>query len=93
MFVGVLTTEILIQGSASLKDKRVIVNRIRDRVRKKYNVSVAEIDYNDKWQRSLIAFAIVSSDKSFADQMMQKIFRDLDNETEFEIINYQFDYR
>ncbi|MGD9487928.1 MAG: DUF503 domain-containing protein [Calditrichaceae bacterium] len=93
MFVGVLTTEILIPGSASLKDKRVVLNRIRDRVRKKYNVSVAEIDYNDKWQRSLIAFAIVSSDKSFTDQMMQKIFRDLDNEMEFEIIKYQFDYR
>ena len=59
--VGVLTLELRIDESHSLKDKRHIVKGLKDRLRHKFNVAVAEIDYQDLWQRALIAAVTVSS--------------------------------
>lgn len=93
MVVALLTIEIHIPGSMSLKDKRIVLNSIRDRIRKKFNVSVAEIDYQDKWQRAVIAFAAVSGSRSMLEEMMQKVFRLLDSDAQFEIVNHGFEFR
>lgn len=93
MFLAVLTVEIVIPGSTSLKDKRVIIKSIRDRVRKKINVSVAEVDFQDKWQRSAMAFAVVASNKKIAEETLNKVFNNLDNDFNFEIIKHSFDFR
>ena len=71
----------------------MVLNHIRDKVRKKYNVSVAEVDFLDKWQRSLIGIALVTSRKSFAEEMLTKIFQQLDDDYNFEISQYRIEYR
>lgn len=91
--VGLLTVEIFIPTSASLKDKRVILNSIKDRLRKKYNVSVAEADYQDKWQRSLLVIAAVSESRSHIDESLNKVFQFLDADVGYEIIKYNFEIR
>lgn len=93
MIVGVLTAELFIQNSLSLKDKRMILRSIKDKTSKRFNVSVAEIDFLDKWQRSLMAFAVVSNNKSFTEEVLQKIFQMLDHDLNFELINYKFEYK
>jgi uncharacterized protein YlxP (DUF503 family) len=93
MIIGLLSIEIFIPSSTSLKDKRMVLNHIRDKVRKKYNVSVAEVDFLDKWQRSLIGIALVTSQKSFAEEMLTKIFQQLDDDYNFEISQYRIEYR
>jgi len=93
MIIGVLNLDIHIPTSASLKEKRMVMNSIKDRLRKKYNVSVAEIGFHDKWQRAELAIVSVSGDKSFVDEALNKIFQFLDTQLEFEIIKYDFDYR
>ena len=93
MIVGLLSIEILIPTSASLKEKRMVLKSVKDRIRKKFNVSVSEVGYQDKWQRSLIAFAIVTEKEKFAQETLNKIFNYLDNELGFEIINYNFEFR
>jgi uncharacterized protein YlxP (DUF503 family) len=60
--IGVLTLEIVLQNSHSLKDKRHVVKSLKDRLRGKFNVAVAEIDYQDLWQRAVVAAVTVSSD-------------------------------
>lgn len=85
--------EIHIQNSLSLKDKRMVLNHIKDRIRQKFNVSVAEIDYQDKWQRSLIGIALVTSQKGYAEEVFTKIFQFLDNDEKFEILKYSIDYK
>ncbi len=65
--IGVLTLEIRVENSHSLKDKRHVVKSLKDRLRHKFNVSVAEIDYQDLWQRALIAAVTVSSDHAHGD--------------------------
>jgi len=93
MILGVLRVELYLQGCSSLKEKRMIIKSLKDRISKKFNVSVAELDYLDKWQRALLAFAIVSNSKSHSDEVLQKIFQLIDNELQFELINHQFVYR
>ncbi len=61
MTIGLLTLEIHLPYAHSLKEKRMVIQRLKDRLRQKFNVSVAEVDHQDLWQRSLIAVASVSS--------------------------------
>ena len=71
--VGVLTLELRIDESHSLKDKRQIVKALKDRLRNKFNVAVAEIDYHDLWQRALIAAVTVSSAHLHAQSILQNV--------------------
>ena len=74
--IGVLTLEIRVENSHSLKDKRHVVKSLKDRLRHKFNVSVAEIDYQDLWQRALVAAVTVSSDHAHGERVLQSVERD-----------------
>jgi uncharacterized protein YlxP (DUF503 family) len=65
MTVGVLRVELILGDSASLKDKRRAVKSLKDRIRGAFNVSVAEVDHQDKWQRTALAVAMVGTDGPF----------------------------
>ena len=71
--IGVLTLEIVLQNSHSLKDKRHVVKSLKDRLRAKFNVAVAEIDCQDLWQRGVVAAVTVSSDRAFAEKVLQSV--------------------
>jgi uncharacterized protein YlxP (DUF503 family) len=71
--IGVLTLELRIDDSHSLKDKRHVVKSLKDRLRHKFNVSVAEIDHQDLWQRALLAAVTVSSAHSHAESVLQNV--------------------
>jgi uncharacterized protein YlxP (DUF503 family) len=74
--VGVLIFELRLEESHSLKDKRHYVKSLKDRLRSKFNVAVAEIDHQDLWQRGVIAVVTVSSDRAYAEQVLQNVERD-----------------
>ena len=74
--VGVLTLELQLSEAHSLKDKRHTVKGLKDRLRSKYNVAVAEIDYHDLWQRALISAVTVSGDHTRAEQTLQLVERE-----------------
>jgi uncharacterized protein YlxP (DUF503 family) len=74
--VGVLTLELHLEGAHSLKDKRHTVKGLKDRLRSKFNVAVAEIDHQDLWQRAVIAAVTVSSDHTHAEQVLQSVERE-----------------
>jgi hypothetical protein len=71
--IGVLTLELRLEYSHSLKDKRHVVLGLKERLRNKFNVAVAEIDYQDLWQRALIAAVTVSGDHGRAEQVLQAV--------------------
>ncbi|MGH9581829.1 MAG: DUF503 domain-containing protein [Bryobacteraceae bacterium] len=68
--IGVLTLEIHVEHSHSLKDKRHVVKSLKDRLRERFNVSVAEIDCLDSWQNSVVAAVTVSNDRVRAEQIL-----------------------
>ena len=73
MVIGILTLEIDIDGAYSLKEKRMVVNRIRDRVRQRFNVSIAEVDDNEVWNHACMGVSAVSNDQSHANAMLSKV--------------------
>lgn len=74
--IGVLTMELRIDHAQSLKDKRQVVKSLKERLRNKHNVAVAEIDYQDLWQSALIAAVTVSSSRQLAGQVLAAVERD-----------------
>ena len=74
--IGVIIIELRLDDAHSLKDKRHYVKSLKDRLRGKFNVAVAEIDYQDLWQRGLIACVTVSASKPHAEQVLQNVERE-----------------
>jgi uncharacterized protein YlxP (DUF503 family) len=73
MFVGVARITLQITDSGSLKSKRQVLRRITDRLKARFNVSVAEVEDQDLWQRATIALAVVSADRQHVDEQVQKM--------------------
>ena len=73
MFVKLLTVDLLIPGCSSLKEKRFVLSSLKARLRSRFNASVAEVDFQDKWQRSMLAIALVGSDHGTLDGACAKI--------------------
>ncbi len=79
--------EILIYESNSLKEKRQTVKSIIERIKSKFNASVAEVGYNELWNRSLIGIAVVSNDKNLCDASISKIISFIDYDERVEILS------
>jgi uncharacterized protein len=71
--IGVLTLELRLENSHSLKDKRSVVQSLKNRLRNKFNVAVAEIDAQDLWQRATVAAVTVSSSHAFAEKVLRSV--------------------
>ena len=74
--VGVLTLELRIEHAHSLKEKRHVVKSLKEKLRGRFNVSVAEIDDMDLHNSAVIAAATVSSSRSFAEKVLQAVERE-----------------
>jgi uncharacterized protein len=74
--IGVLTMELRLENSHSLKDKRHVVESLKSRLRNKFNVAVAEIDHHDLWQRAAVAAVTVSPDHTNAERILQFVERE-----------------
>lgn len=79
MEVALLTIDLHIPYAHSLKEKREVVCQLKDRLRAKFNVSVAEVDFNDMWQRARIAVVTVNADHVFLDKMISAIEREVEH--------------
>ncbi|HOC23663.1 MAG TPA: DUF503 domain-containing protein [bacterium] len=91
MLVGLLQIELFIPESGSLKGKRFLLKSIKTRIHNKFNVSVAEVDENEKWQRTTLGIALVANERKFIDQVMSEVIRLIETEDEVEIIRQQLE--
>jgi uncharacterized protein len=73
MFIGMARYELFIPASRSLKDKRRVLKSISSVVRNKLNVSIAEVDHQDLWQRAAFGVACVSESMSHCRQVIQEV--------------------
>ena len=71
--IGILTLDIHVESSHSLKEKRHVVKSLKDRLRERFNISVAEIDFLDSWQNSVVAAVTVSNDRVHAEQILHAV--------------------
>jgi len=70
--IALLTLDIHIPHAQSLKDKRMVVRSLKDRLRTKFNVSVSEDDHQDLWQRSQVSVVTVGSDEKFLHKVLEE---------------------
>jgi uncharacterized protein YlxP (DUF503 family) len=91
MNIGLLTLEIFIPDSHSLKDKRMVVRSLRDRLRK-FNVSVAECEHQDLWQRSTVGVVSVASDPKVLEQTLNSVLLASEEILERNLADFQIEY-
>ena len=91
MFIGVCTIELHVPESGSLKNKRHSIRSLKDRVRNKFNVSVAEIEDNDLWQKATLAVAAVSNDKAYLNQTLDHVLDMVRGVPEVDLLDYQIE--
>lgn len=72
MVVGICTVELWIPESQSLKDKRQVLHSVKDRLRGKFNLSIAEVDGQDLWQKAVLGMACVANDGSHVEQVLEQ---------------------
>lgn len=82
----------IIFEATSLKEKRSVIQSLIDTVRAHFNVSIAEIEYQNVWQRTKIGVAFVTNEARFGEQVMQKIQTKIDNNSQFETTNTNTEY-
>src|SRR5580658_6371880 len=78
MVVGVCRVSLMLGDSHSLKEKRSVLRRVKDRVQNKFNCAIAEVGDQDIWQTAQIGFAVVSNERGFTQSMVQKILGFID---------------
>jgi uncharacterized protein len=69
--VGLITWELHLVACQSLKDKRAVLKSLKDRLHNQFNVSVAETDHHDLWQRAELTASVVSTDRRHADEVLR----------------------
>jgi uncharacterized protein YlxP (DUF503 family) len=92
LITGTVLIELHIPGSTSLKAKRSVLNRIKERLKNRFNASVSEVDYQDLWQRAAIGVAIVGIEKRVVESTLSNIVRQVEMETRVEITRVQMDF-
>lgn len=75
MIIGVATWQLSLPGCASLKEKRMVVKSLKDRIRHRFNVSIAETGHQDAWSRGELTVAIVAADRAMADSLLDRVDR------------------
>jgi uncharacterized protein YlxP (DUF503 family) len=84
MVVGVLTLDLFFPHARSLKDKRRVLHGFKDRIRR-YNVALAEIDFQDKWQRSRLGIVTLNSHQTLVEEVLGRVLADARSLIEAEV--------
>jgi len=87
MVVAAAEFELRIMESRSLKSKRQVLRSLKDRLRSRLNVSVAEVDHQDLWQRASLAVATVAGSESFARGVIDEVVRLVESEPAVSVLD------
>lgn len=89
--VGVLKIDFHITESSSLKEKRVILRRFKDKIRRSFNVSVSEVENHDKWQIASFGISCISNDKKHVDATLNKVKDFFERDRTIVVTDYQIE--
>ena len=92
MVIGYLELDLHFPPARSLKDKRRELAGIKDRIRQRHNVAVAELDFQDVWQRSRIGIVTLSGQPALIEQVLSKIREDVFGHLNGELLSAEIRY-
>ncbi len=91
MVVGALKIEFYLTGNRSLKGKRKVVRSMIDKVKSRFNVSIAEVGSNDKWQKIELGVSAIGNDRRHVDSSLSHVFDFLESLYLAQIINSELE--
>ena len=90
--IGILSIDFYIPHAQSLKEKRMVLKSIKDRVRNKFNVSIAELDQEDKWQTGTFGLSMIGNDHRYIDGCLQNILSQIESMELIQISDHQIEF-
>lgn len=91
MQVGLVQVQLNIGESGSLKGKRKVLMSIKDRLRDKFNVAVAEVGELDKWQAATLAIVTVGNEKRFVNSVLDKVMDEINSTRNMHVVDYRME--
>ncbi len=91
MIVGVLQLNLFIPQADSLKSKRRILKSLRDKIRQRFNISIAEVNSSNKWQSAMFGASCVSSDRRMVNSILSKVVNLVDQQHTVELVDYSIE--
>ena len=85
MIIGLQTLELHFPHARSLKDKRTELQGIKDRIRRHFNASIAELDHQDVWQRTRLGIVTVNAQAAVVEGVLDQVLRDIENHLNGEV--------
>ena len=91
MVVGVCTIDLYLPGIGSLKGKRQVLLSLKERIQGKFNVSIAEVDGNDLWQRAVLGVACVANDSRYVNQVLESVLNVVRTNPSVELVRHHME--
>lgn len=91
MIVGITKLCVFIPTANNLKEKRMVLRSLKNRLRSNFNISITEIDGRDKWQSSTLALAAVGRDKSGVNSLISNIIDYLERNKQIQLLDYEME--
>jgi len=92
MVIGLLTLDLHFPGARSLKDKRQALRSLETRIRNRHNVSLAEVEHQDLWQRARLAVVGVNTDHSHLESTLQAVAGEAATARDVELVDQQVEF-
>ncbi|MBI1987530.1 MAG: DUF503 domain-containing protein [Nitrospinae bacterium] len=91
MKIGICVVDLYIPNNHSLKGKRQVLKSIKDRVKNRFNVSLAELDEHDKWQRSSLGIVTISNESKQVDSVLNNVMNFIQSSYEVQVLDYRIE--
>jgi len=92
MVLGLCRIELYLPDRHSLKEKRSVVKSLKDRLRQQFNVSVAEVDAHEYWQRAVLAAACVGTDRAYVNGVLDQLVRAVERDRSVELVRTDLEF-
>ena len=90
--VGILRVEVVVPASQSLKDKRSVIKSLREQLRGRFNIAVAEVEANDTWQRGALGMRTVGEDRQEVQGLLRQVAEWIRHTRLVDLVNIDEDY-
>ena len=92
MTIGLCTLELYLPGCQSLKEKRRLLRRVKDRLRSRFNIAIAEVDYQELWQRASLTAVSVSGSQEVVDRTFQSLLSEVERIAPGQLVRVETEY-
>ena len=92
MMIGLLEIDLYCEQFHSLKDKRRLLSSLKERLQNKFNIAVAESDYQDLWQKAQLSIVAIGPNRAFLDSAFQQVEEFIDLNYAVEISRLKVEY-